>query len=339
MVRECRSRSPAVDTQMDVFSAAARAGTLARLPDGCDLFVPEDFCVDCSAIELHDELAKGSYGVVYAGRINGETFAVKIEEFSDGNEEQVNLLVELTMLQSFPHEKMVRFHGAGWLPKTHVGAKIMILMELCKNGALREVLKLHVPWALRVRMALDVAQGLAFLHDQNIIHRDVKTTNVLIDDGWRAKLCDFSFACHEDSTSKREFVYGTDEFMAPEIALAQDFTKSADIFSFGIVLCEMVTSKEPSEKFLHRRAQDVFAVNEKELRAAVQKGCPEALEALALQCCDVEPGKKTRFYQHKTRVITALSLIMFSGFREPPHCADVRGRVGSDAERPRRAGH
>ena len=153
------------------------------------------------------------------------------------------------------------------------------------------------------------------------------------------QLCDFSFACHEDSTSKREFVYGTDEFMAPEIALAQDFTKSADIFSFGIVLCEMVTSKEPSEKFLHRRAQDVFAVNEKELRAAVQKGCPEALEALALQCCDVEPGKKTRFYQHKTRVITALSLIMFSGFREPPHCADVRGRVGSDAERPRRAGH
>ena len=141
-------------------------------------------------------------------------------------------------------------------------------------------------------MALEIAQGLTFLHDQNIIHRDIKTTNVLIDDDWRAKLCDFSFACHEESTSKKEFVYGTDEFMSPEIALAMDFNKSSDIFSFGIVLCEMMCVREPSDKFLHRRAQDMFAVNEKELRAAIQKGCPEALEALALQCCDVEPDNR-----------------------------------------------
>jgi hypothetical protein len=55
-----------------------------------------------------DELAKGSYGVVYHGTVEGQAMAVKMEEFSDGVEEQVNLLVELTMLQSFPHERMVR---------------------------------------------------------------------------------------------------------------------------------------------------------------------------------------------------------------------------------------
>ena len=276
------------------FSLSAKTAAEARFPDGSlDFFQCSDFSIDCASIQLIDELAKGSYGTVYAGVMRGETYAVKIEEFSDGVEEQVNLLVELTVLQSLPHEKMVRFFGAGCLAKTNIGAtKIMILMELCKNGALREALKLSLPWNLRVRMALEIVQGIEFLHSQSIIHRDIKTTNALIDDDWHAKLCDFSFACHEDSTSKREFVYGTDEFMAPEIALALDFNKSADIFSFGIVLCEMITCREPSEKFLRRRAQDMFAVQEKELRAAIQKGCPEALEALALQCCDVEPANR-----------------------------------------------
>ena len=83
--------------------------------------------------------------------------------------------------------------------------------------------------------------------------RDVKTTNVLIDEFYRAKLCDFSFACHEECISKKDFIYGTDEFMCPEVALALDFDKSADIFSFGIILCELMTLKEPSSKFLSRR--------------------------------------------------------------------------------------
>ena len=338
------------------FSTAAKTAAEARFPGGSlDFFCSSDFCIDCSSVQLNDEIAKGSYGTVYAGvsGLDGESVAVKIEEFSCNVEEQVNLLVELTVLQSLPHERMVRFVGAGYVTKTNVGAtKIMILMELCKNGALREALKLSLPWNLRVRMALEIAQGLAFLHSQSIIHRDIKTTNVLIDGFWHAKLCDFSFACHDECTSKREFICkylfditttlslppvsipcfpsfhkstillsyihscppsvhcshsstriyfhfinllitdGTDEFMSPEIALALDFSLSSDIFSFGIVLCEIMTCREPSEKFLHRRAQDMFAVPEHELRVSIQKGCPEALITLALQCCHVEPANR-----------------------------------------------
>jgi serine/threonine protein kinase len=79
-------------------------------------------------------------------------------------------------------------------------------------------------------------------------------------------LCDFSFACHDESSSKQSFIYGTDEFMSPEVALALDFSFPADIFSFGIVLCELITNKEPSSTFLHRRPQDSFALDESELR-------------------------------------------------------------------------
>jgi serine/threonine protein kinase len=71
--------------------------------------------------------------------------------------------------------------------------------------------------------------------------RDIKTTNVLLDDFWRCKLCDFSFAIHDTSNLKCNLTYGTEEFMSPEISLAQNFSFSTDIFSFGIVLCEIIT--------------------------------------------------------------------------------------------------
>jgi len=172
------------------------------------------------------------------------------------------------------------------------GAKIMIDMELCENGYLLHCIHSRLPWPLKVRLILDVAIGLAFLHEHGIIHRDIKTTNVLVDASWRARLCDFSFAIHSSSLAKREFTYGTDEFMSPEIALALDFDTPTDIFSFGIMLCELITEKEPSKDFMNRTPNTHFALYEDEVKAAIVPGCPEALEALALNCCDFEPSKR-----------------------------------------------
>jgi hypothetical protein len=66
----------------------------------------------------------------------------------------------------------------------------------------------------------------------------------------------------------------------------------ADIFSFGIVLCEIMTGREPSSEFMCRKAQSLFALDEEELKNAVETGCPEGLEVLACLCCDVEPDKR-----------------------------------------------
>lgn len=227
---------------------------------------------------------------MYTANVGTNVYAVKIEDFHQGDEEQANLLVELTILQSFPHDRLVKFIIAGCqkIHESPVEYKIMIVMELCKNGALREVLKRKISWPLKVRLALDISQGIAFLHDNGIIHRDIKTTNVLVDDQWRAKLCDFSFAIHNDSKSKRHYTYGTEEFMSPEIAFALDFDLSTDIFSFGILLCEIMTDIEPSI----RKPQESFALNEEDIRSRVLPDCPEAFEALALQCCESDPSKR-----------------------------------------------
>mmetsp|Transcript_25952 Transcript_25952/g.24802 ORF Transcript_25952/g.24802 Transcript_25952/m.24802 type:complete len:803 (-) Transcript_25952:141-2549(-) len=281
--------NPIIDHQ---FSPYAIEGAHERFPNNSvDFFESSDFSVNCSSVGLIEEIAKGSFGVVYHGTLDGTSYAVKIEDFHDGDEDhredQVNLLVELTILQSLPHPRLVKFIGAGC-----DNNKVMIVMELCSRGTLRDVLLLNLPWKLRIRIALDVARGILFLHEQDIIHRDVKTTNILITQEWEAKLCDFSFSCHEESSSKNRFVYGTTEFMSPEISLATDFTISADIFSFGIVLCELITGKKPCESFMNRCARDMFCVDGREVRENIEEGCPERLEVLASQCCEGEPASR-----------------------------------------------
>lgn len=277
------------------FSSKAKASAQKRFPqDNCsiDWFESGDFADDCNSITLLDRIASGAFGVVYKALISGLTYAVKVEDFHPGDEEQTNLLVELSILQSLPHERLVRFIVAGSMNTSLQGAKIMIVMELCENGDLRHNIHLRLPWALKIRLALDVAIGLAFLHEHGIIHRDIKTTNVLVDASWRARLCDFSFAIHSSSQAKREFTYGTEEFMSPEIALALDFDTPTDIFSFGIMLCELITEKEPSREFMHRTPNTHFALYEEEVKSAIVEGCPEALEALTLNCCDFDPAKR-----------------------------------------------
>jgi hypothetical protein len=115
---------------MDVelsFSSNALEGAEKRFPDGSlDWFLPSDFTVNCTTITLIDQIAKGSYGIVYKGVMNGSIVAVKIEDFHDEDEEQVNLIVELSMLQSFPHERLVKFYGAGYLPKSSSGTMVMM---------------------------------------------------------------------------------------------------------------------------------------------------------------------------------------------------------------------
>lgn len=111
----------------------------------------------------------------------------------------------------------------------------------------------------------------------------------MISKDWTAKLCDFSFAGNVDVAANMRYTYGTTEFMSPEIILSQPYGFATDVFSMGIVLCETITEKQPSDSFLCRNARDGFALNESELSCAVLPSCPTGFEALTLQCCQLDP--------------------------------------------------
>jgi hypothetical protein len=122
--------------EAELFSDAAKAGALNRFPEGSlDLFEAGDFTIACTAVSLLDQLAKGSYGTVYKARMAGALYAVKIEDFREDDDEQINLIVELSMLSSYPHPQLVRFYGAGYLPGEkvkdyHIFVKILINLRI-----------------------------------------------------------------------------------------------------------------------------------------------------------------------------------------------------------------
>ncbi len=167
------------------------------------------------------------------------------------------------------------------------GATVILVMPMYNRGALREAIAMGLSWALKVRIAHDVANGLGVLVRANIIHRDIKTTNVLIDDGWRAKLCDFNLAIDDSSSAKGDFVAGTEEFMSPEELLGEDYGFSSDIFSFGIMLFEMLCERIPGEAgFMVRSPRDMFVLDMDDLNEKRPADAPDSLWTIATDCCD-----------------------------------------------------
>ena len=108
------------DCNSSVFSVGAIASAQKRFPDcTVDWFQSGDFNIDYESVKLLELVAKGSYGTVYKSIFEKCIVASKLEDFHESDEEQVNLLVELTMLQSFPHERLVKFIGASCLSKSN----------------------------------------------------------------------------------------------------------------------------------------------------------------------------------------------------------------------------
>ncbi|CAM9872770.1 unnamed protein product, partial [Chrysoparadoxa australica] len=250
-----------------------------------------DGLLDESELARHSVIAEGSYGSVEEGMLvkTGEMVAIKVEVVPEDPHMQANLLSELAVLRGLAGkcETIVELKGALFLEENGL-AKVAVVMELCTQGALREALKQKLSWSLKVRVALDIAAAVTCLAEHRIVHRDIKTTNVLLSSDWRAKLCDFNLSIDDESPVKMHHAAGTEAFMAPELFLGEDFTFSGDIFSFGVMLWEMIVEREPEDGFLDRKPQASFIINMEALQELRPPDVPEGLWALASDCCDPE---------------------------------------------------
>jgi serine/threonine protein kinase len=162
---------------------------------------------------------------------------------------------EVTTLYKVRHPNLVLFVGA-CADKGH----IMILTEFCSGGSLFSLLhekrSINLSLKQKHRMALDIAKGMNYLHTQDppILHRDLKSLNLLVyeqvrnnSDFIQIKITDFGLSRHNDdlSTSRMTGLAGTFHWMAPEVLKSDEYTHKADVYSYGIVLWEVIMREPP----------------------------------------------------------------------------------------------
>lgn len=204
-------------------------------------------------------IGRGGFGVVYKGMLpDGSRVAVKkvIESDFQRDDEFCN---EVEIISNLRHRNLVLLRGCCMTEEDQPwGEKQRYLVyDYMPNGSLDDhifpengssVLRKPLTWAQRRGIILDVAKGLAYLHDEvkpAIYHRDIKATNILLDDNMRARVADFGLAkkSREGESYLTTRVAGTHGYLAPEYALYGQLTKKSDVFSFGVVVLEVLSGR------------------------------------------------------------------------------------------------
>jgi LIM domain kinase 1 len=255
-------------------------------------------------------LGSGSFGKVYKGTYLGIDVAIK--EVIPSTEYDVAKYFEREwrLMKESRHPNIVLFLGLSRAPDPD--NRIFIVSEFIDNGNLRYYIhdkNKPFPWRLRLSFATDIARALAYLHARKCIHRDIKGENLLVTANGRLKITDFGFAriaARSEDESKRLTFCGTDSYMSPEILLGEEFDLPTDIFSFGIILCEITARKLADDRHF-KRAAPYFSIDTDQVRKLASPGCPPDLISLCIECCATDPAARptTRQILERLRVIEA----------------------------------
>ncbi|XP_010500450.1 PREDICTED: receptor-like protein kinase At3g21340 [Camelina sativa] len=199
-------------------------------------------------------LGKGGFAMVYHGYVNGtEPVAVKVLSHAS-NHGHKQFKAEVELLLRVHHKNLVNL--VGYCEK---GKELALVYEYMANGDLKEFFSgkrgdAILRWETRLQIALEAAQGLEYLHKgckPPIIHRDVKTANILLDEHFRAKLADFGLSrslLNEGESHVSTVVAGTIGYLDPEYYRTNRLTEMSDVYSFGVVLLEIITNRPVIEQ-------------------------------------------------------------------------------------------
>ncbi|XP_068469215.1 probable serine/threonine-protein kinase SIS8 isoform X3 [Phaseolus vulgaris] len=198
-------------------------------------------------LQLREQIGQGSYAIVYHGIWNGSDVAAKVY-FGNGYTEETlqDYRKEIDIMKRLRHPNVLLFMGAVYSPE-----RLAIVTELLPRGSLFKNLHRNnqtLDIRRRLRMALDVAKGMNYLHHRNppIVHRDLKSSNLLVDKNWTVKVGDFGLSRLKDATLlNTKSGRGTPQWMAPEVLRNEPSNEKSDVFSFGVILWELMTHSIP----------------------------------------------------------------------------------------------
>jgi hypothetical protein len=282
-------------------------------------------------LQLEEVIGGGGFGQVWRATWRSTPVAVKV---LTGSAQRVNVsrgileefAAEINMLKGMRHPNICLYMGACLDPPNRA-----IVTELAANGSLWDALRLRLhapylpcdgktraawplklypehakpslppkgtwPWALVKRVASGAARGMTYLHSGSppVLHRDLKSANLLLDESYTAKVCDFGLSRLKAQERSMTGNCGTVQWMAPEILGNQPYAEPADVFSFGIILWELLTGECPYDGMT--AIQCALAVLNRDQRPPIPSWCPPALSSLISSCVKRTPSQRPTFSQ------------------------------------------
>ncbi|CAL9124787.1 unnamed protein product [Musa acuminata var. zebrina] len=250
-----------------------------------------DWEIDRRFLKMGKKIARGSCGDLYRATYLGQDVAVKILRADQLNEDLLlEFNQEVDILRRVHHKNIVHYIGACVKP-----TELSIITEYMTGGNLydhlhKEHISLELPHLLK--FSIDICKGMDYLHQNNIIHRDLKTANLLLDANSVVKVGDFGVARFQNQEGVMTAETGTYRWMAPEVINHQHYDNKADVFSFAIVLWELATSRVPYDNMTPLQA--ALGVRQG-LRPDIPKDMHPRLAALMQRCWDEVPSKRPSF--------------------------------------------
>ncbi|CAK4107113.1 unnamed protein product [Aphanomyces euteiches] len=213
-------------------------------------------------ILLEQVLGRGTYGEVILGHYNQQLVAVKRLRPDHNTPKNIaSLLQEIQLMTRFNSPYLVHFIGATW--ENEAMTDLMCVVEYMEQRDLQSYLartkdrpKSNFPWKQKLSVARHMALALVYLHDQKVIHRDLKSPNVFLNQTMDAKLGDFGIARHVVEKSMSNAV-GSYRWTAPEVLKGKYYSVKADIYSFGVVLSELDTHVVPYAGMVNEKGQEL----------------------------------------------------------------------------------
>ena len=281
----------------DRFNSLKRLGISISRDDTTNLTLPElppnlRLVMRHEDIEIGKKIGNGQSGVVQLGKIKktGEIVAVKILHRRALSQPEVeSFRREIYALSVLNHPALVCFRGYTEEPPFY------IITEYMENGSLFDVLRNkpnELTPTLRSLIAYDVARGVEYLHEKKIIHRDLKSLNILLDKNYRAKICDFGMVrTRNQGQGPMTGLIGTAHWMAPEVLMSSPYyNEKVDVYSFAILLWELLTGDMPYAKL--NPSTITIGVTQGTLRPPIPEGAPPKVVELIQKCWNQEPTRR-----------------------------------------------
>jgi len=247
--------------------------------------------INVNELTVRETIGSGSFAVVYHGYWRKTEVAIKMLQNNIKNE-KISFVKECSLMLNLRHPNVVSLMGVVLNPR------LCIITEYCGRGDVAAVAldtKFTIePEHIR-KICLDTCRGMTYLHGANVIHRDLKSRNLLIDKGWNIKVADFGLARAFDEQPGTMTACGTPTHAAPEVIKHLHYTAKADVYSFGICLWEVCARQEPYESI--PGFQVIVAVATKKMRPKIPTNTDPKFANLIRRCWTEEPDNRPEFHE------------------------------------------